>query len=506
VIGSLRALAILAIVAVAAVVIAIVAPRARTEVVDRRIAPGFDVASVHTLRWQHGEVVDAEVVRAGDGWKLAGGPRADAGAVDEVIAALRGGLWQRREPASRAGTTHERITAIGATTVTLAIGEPLAGTEQVWLVAGDDALLVDGWIAHALGKGIEPPLGLRVREPLAGAAEADRLDIETGVAAISLEGHPRMAHGFLVEVARAHAVDTALSGLALAGTLAGPRQPMDHVVSISIGAPVGLRIATAGRQSCGVWVTGLDGCVSDASWLALRAAIDSITRPDAEIIERRPAPFAISSIRLPDGTLELDKRPAIDGHDADAARAVELVAALAEPATVVAKPVDKPTATIEARGNPTIVLELHDGVVVRRGEPFGLRVEPGVWAVLTRPASSYRDTALWLEEPTAITAITVDGVTYNSGTIVGTWTRQPPGTVDPAALDAAARLLASPRAPPATLPAGFAPQHRISIAVAAPSGPAITHVLEIGAACIAKVDGTGVTLPAPLCGLVGLGR
>ncbi|HEV7555008.1 MAG TPA: hypothetical protein VGO00_06135, partial [Kofleriaceae bacterium] len=95
--------------------------------------------------------------------------------------------------------------------------------------------------------------------------------------------------------------------------------------------------------------------------------------------------------------------------------------------------------------------------------------------------------------------------TYKSGNIVGTWTREPPGTIDSRALDAAAVMLASPRAPPATLPAGFAPQHRISIMVAVPSGPAITHVLEIGAGCVAKADGTAVTLPASVCTLARLG-
>jgi len=506
VIGSLRALAVLATVAVAVIVLAFVVPGSRTGAVDRRIAPGFDATAVRTLRWDHDGVIDAEVVRDASGWRFPKGPFADAAAVDEVIAALRGGVWQRREPAARAGTLHERITAIGATTATFAIGDSLA--EQVWIVAGDDALLVDGWIAHALERATQPPLGLRIREPLAGAAEAERIDITRDDISLALVGHPRQLHGVLVDAERVRAVETPLAKLTLVSAFRDPvpNTLSDHVV-ISIGPPVALEIAAAGRHRCGEWVTGIDGCVGEPAWAALRTAITELARPIAEIAERRPAPIEPVSIRLPDGTLDLDKRPTIDGHDADSARIAELVAALAAPATVVAKPTDKATQTVEVRGkaNVTIVLELHAGIVVRRDEPLGLRLEPAAWAALTRPASSYRDTALWLEEPTAIIAITVDNFAYKSGNIVGTWTREPPGPVDPHALDAATRILAAPRAPPATLPTGFALKHRIAIMVAAPSGPAITHVLEIGAACVAKADGTVVTLPAPLCMLASLG-
>jgi hypothetical protein len=163
------------------------------------------------------------------------------------------------------------------------------------------------------------------------------------------------------------------------------------------------------------------------------------------------------------------------------------------------------TIELRDRSGQVIALELHRGVVVRRGESIGLRPAPGAWEAIARPAAAYRDDTLWREEPTTIHAIQIDAATYTRGAVIGEWTRAPAGPVDGAAIEALAGELASPHAPGIALPGrsapgtDFQPVHRIAITTAPPAGPPVTHTLEIAASCAARADGAAVQLPAALC-------
>jgi hypothetical protein len=141
-------------------------------------------------------------------------------------------------------------------------------------------------------------------------------------------------------------------------------------------------------------------------------------------------------------------------------------------------------------------------VVARAGEPVALRPAPGAWSLLVRPSRELRDLTLWVEEPTLITALVIDGVRYQRGPVIGAWDRQPAGPVDAARVEALVTQLAVPRA------AGFADgplaaAHRVTLEVTPPVGAPIRHALELGAprasSCPAHTGGDTVVLPAAIC-------
>jgi hypothetical protein len=145
-------------------------------------------------------------------------------------------------------------------------------------------------------------------------------------------------------------------------------------------------------------------------------------------------------------------------------------------------------------------------VVARPGEPVALRPAPGAWTLLTRPSRELRDLTLWVEEPTTITALVIDGARYQRGPVIGAWSRQPPGPADAARdaarIEALVAQLAAPRAlrlldPP------LAVAHRVTIEVTPPVGAPIRHALELGApraaGCPARTAGDTVVLPAAIC-------
>lgn len=93
-IGSWRGLAVAAVIAVAlAVITAVDVLRTRgSGAVDRALVPGFDPARVTELIWERASQPAIRAVRTGERWELrAPGPiPADAGAIGDVLAALRG--------------------------------------------------------------------------------------------------------------------------------------------------------------------------------------------------------------------------------------------------------------------------------------------------------------------------------------------------------------------------------------------------------------------------------
>src|SRR5262249_48087994 len=157
------------------------------------------------------------------------------------------------------------------------------------------------------------------------------------------------------------------------------------------------------------------------------------------------------------------------------------------------------------------------------GEPMALRPAPGAWTLLVRPSRELRDPTLWLEEPTAITAIQIDDVRYQRGAILGDWSRRPAGgsrttarasvraragaAGDTKALETLVGLLAAPRA------LGFvdgqlAAVHRVTLTITPPAGTPTEHMLAIGAAraagCPARVERDTILLPLAVCAQIAV--
>lgn len=517
-IRSSRALIVLAVVALAAVVAAwwVSPTRATVDTVDRHIALNLVPDHVTSLRWSTG----IELVKHDNTWtwpsrKLP----VDPAAIDEIVAALRGGTWQRREPKERAGTIHATLTATSDNAIfELGIAEPLAGSDQVWLVTDGHALLVDAWIARAL----EPSaLALRMKRPFSRVTAADHAIVTLSAAGVSrtleLAGQPRRIAGLVVDGDRIASLEHALSVLELVADRAPAAVTATPVVEleVSLGATARGKVRAIADASCGTVTTDvLDGCVAREAWRAVVDAIAALSGPPESIIERRPVRLpggtsSVASIALPDGVIDANRRITLDGDDGDRERVDELVTALSTPAKVVPAPTTPVTGTIQVhrKDGPTFTLELHAGVIVRNREPFGLSVTPAAWSAITRPAITYRDHTLWIEEPTSITSITVDTITYTAGAQLGTWSTAPATKPAPnPTVDAASHALAVVRAPPATLPPTFAVRHTIAITTTPPSGPPVRHVLEIGDRCLARTSGRGVTLPDDVCKLVSLAR
>lgn len=147
--GLLACTALLALLGLAWVLGVGVAARAPS---PRLVA--IDPARVQALRWQRDGREVLVVRRAGEGWQAAlddGRPAAPvrAGVVEDLLDVLAAGRWHRRAPAAAAGRVTTRLLVDGlAAELAIGVGEPLG--EQRWLVVGERALLVDGWVARAL--------------------------------------------------------------------------------------------------------------------------------------------------------------------------------------------------------------------------------------------------------------------------------------------------------------------------------------------------------------------
>ncbi len=493
-----RGLAVLAAIAAALVALRLGLGTRDHAPVDRALAPGFDAAEVAELHFMAGQW-GYSIKRVGDVWRFTDSSAlVDPAALDAVLTALRGARWHRRADASAAGiTAHDSHHAIRFGGTTLAIGDELPGTAQRWIVRDGVAYLVDSWVATALDP---DPLALHVRHPLA-CGPGQPITARTAEGPLRVEaGQLASTQVWLDERALARLAD-ACAGVEIVALGPGTR-----------GGGPGLHVAAAGELTeAGTCPDGRSfvetssgaGCVEAAALRELRAALHALTLADA--IDRRPLPIDPDQLVLADGTvLHLGSAPRIGDEAADPDRVRELVAALTtRGTTVVERPGGAPRATVTARdrAGTEVTLELWDHVIARAGEPAAIRVEPAAWQTITRPSRALRDPTRWHEDPITISALTVDGVRYQRGAVLGEWTRAPAGPLDPALVDALAEALASVRAPAGPPPRAIA--HHVALTITPPVGPPQTHALALaaptGVGCAARVDQTPVVLPLPLC-------
>ncbi len=493
---------------------------------DRALVSDFVTDRVTELAWQGRHIgTPIRLVRGSAGWAWVSpvGP-ADVPAVEAVLATLRGARWHRRAELSAAGHVSDRLTVTfaGGRTTEISIGQPLKPGEQQWLVIGDAALLVDGWVARSL---VPDPVTLRVRAPLGRAGEATEIAVvPLGSPEFKLRGSPRrlVAYGehqlaMLVASELVGELERALVGVMIVAVPAAPQKLTQRGMELRLDGTAAL--VTGGfcpdrpDHPLVDGPTG-QGCVDPARWAALGDALAPFTTPGQpmeKLIERRLVPGEPSRVTLVDRTvLDLTKRPRIGDGDADPARVIELLAALATPGEPIAVPTSAPFGTLEvvARDGLALTLDLYAGhIVVRRGEPLGLQLGEGAHALLSRPGTALRDPTLWSEEPTTITKLALDATTYTRGTVLGEWTRTGPGRDDPAALDQLVGLLAAPRGLGPHSGAGGAGAAgagpRVTLTITPPSGAPTTRTFTlVPRGCGAVVDRAAVQIAPAVCQLV----
>jgi len=510
---------VLVLVAIAVMLVAALARalmRPRPEPVDRSIAPGLDADRVTVLAWEYSSLPAVTVRRSENGawaWESSGiRAAADMSSVRDVLAALRAGRWHRRAEVHAAGELRARLTVeTGVASRTFGIGLPLEGTEQQWIVAGDDALLVDRWIARAL----EPdPLALRVRRPIESAAAQPDLSIWRGTVARRLEGTPRRltmprdATAPLVVLPKAELLvrlDRALEALEIV-RLSRPARDEDVTLRVRSKVSVGVAPVCPDEPAL-AWMASDagNGCIERAVFDELTAAALAFEQPLLDLVEPRPVPFDVDAVTLIDGkVLELSRGPQIDSRRADAEGVARLLAALGAQAQV-SPDIEGPVMgqiRLAVRGGGAIELELlGEGRLRRRGEPVVLRLAPAAYAALNHRAVDLADRSVWSEEPTTITELAIDGVSYRRGTVVGEWSRTPPGPVDGARVEAVIAALARVERSPDV--ASLGKRHDVAIVVTPPAGASVRHELAVGAprqgGCPAYAGEATVILSPPVC-------
>ena len=253
-------------------------------------------------------------------------------------------------------------------------------------------------------------------------------------------------------------------------------------------------------------------CVATAAWRDVLTAFTALAGQVDDVMDVRPAGFAIDHLELSGGTLALVKRPTITiggvTHPADAERVAELLRALAQPSSARPLPVatDAPELTllITPVVGPPVQLELFAGSVHRQGEPRALAIGVREHEVLARPARAYVDSERWSEEPSTISELTLDQITYRRGAVIGEWTREPAGPFDPALVEILATAAARLHAP--VTPGTFTAGHQLALRFSPPVGALVTRKLAVGpvggaqrGSCAGELEGERVSLPAELC-------
>ena len=484
--------------------------RERAAPVDRAIVPGLDAARVSELVWDGGSRRGGKVTaEPNGGWRWESGASqaaADGGVVRDVLAALRAARWHRRSSASAAGEVTSRLTVIAdGSSTTIGIGRPLEGSEQQWLVVRENALLVDRWVVRALAP---DPLAVRVRHVIEDVMAVKRIAIDRGDVHLRLEGPPlRLVAPFVLLPKQdvTGALTRALEALEIVG-LSRDARSVDLALSIHAGTQ--LRFAPACPDDpTRAWLSSDagNGCITREAYDDVVRAVAMLEQPPAELAERRLVPFDVELVVLADrARLDVARRPAIDGKSADTEAVMELLAALAAPAQILdaSGGAAQGQLLVTVKGGAVFAIELlGDGVVRRAGEPLVLRLAPAAYAALNRRAADFADRALWTEEPSTISELVIDGITYRRGAVVGEWTRVPAGPVNGARIEALVAALAEVRDAPA--PASLTKRHDVALVVTPPAGAAVRHELVVGAphqsGCPAYAGQVAVSLPAKVC-------
>jgi hypothetical protein len=519
-ISTLRGLAVATGVAVVLALVLVVDLNRTSVVENRALIPGFESERVTQLIWERAGESAVDVVRTTTSWQIRtpSVAPADPTAISDVLAALRGARWHRRGDPT---PTHAMLTIVSSTgRKALRIGEPIAGTDQVWIVDGDRGLVVDSWVARSLDRDL---LSLRNRIPLAEVHDARTIVIESaGKAAdgkdrlgLRIEGKPRqlvrpvqllLAAEFADEIERAlgelsivrlPGKPVAARGLAI--TIAGAESSASSAITVELGGSCpGFPELVALSGTAG------EGCVAQSAATSIERAIARLRQAPEAIVDRRPMGLEAQRIVLVDGVALDVSRLRIGEHAADQARVAELLAALAAPAEVVPLPAKAATEKLVIeQGGSTVTLDVYgERVLARHGEPVALRPAPGAWALVVRGSRELRDVTLWLEEPTTITRVRIDEVDYERGAVIGEWTRRPKRPIDGKQVEELVALLATPRA------VGFgdgpvAIGHRVMITITPPAGSPTERVLEIGSdrrgGCAARSGRESVLLSPTVC-------
>jgi hypothetical protein len=253
-------------------------------------------------------------------------------------------------------------------------------------------------------------------------------------------------------------------------------------------------------------VTGTygDGCIRADAWQAVAGTVDT-QLGEQHAIDLRPVPVEPTSATLLDGTvITFGPPPHAGDMDADRDRVDELRAVLTTDGSFVAS---GSTSTATPIGTIAVVdkagahwdVEVLPGNLVRRTVDHVV-LTIAAWPILQRPGTAYLDPTRWSEDRFAVTEMSIDGVTYTRGAVVGEWTRTPPGKASPDKLETLAAALATVRAPLATETAK--PAHKVTVKLAPPVGEPATHTLEVGAGCVGTVDGQRVRFEPTLCSAI----
>lgn len=518
-IASVRGLAVLAAFALALLVVALVAKQPEHVAIDRTLMPGFDAAKITELVFERPGQPAIQIVRSGTGWRWKDPAAvADGATVDAALAALRGVRWHRRAASAVAGPARASVRVIGGTQpTTIAIGAPVAGAEQTWLVIDDKAFLVDSWVAAALAP---EPVALRVRELLTSAPAATAINVTSTLSGtFRIEGTRRVKPDTVwVDPTLVRAAVDAMTAVEIVAL--GPTRP-DASKSFAVvlegpGASDRSELTLAGTCASTtadlvfVHSTPGDGCIERAKLDAMTAACAALAAPATQVVDQRPLPIEPKSITLVDeAVIDVDARPQVSTpkagtQPADPDRVKELVAAMTAPAELSHRPKTPPTGSLSAVDGTgvEVIFDVYDeSVLVRRGELIALRPSHAAWRTIMRPSNAYRDATLWREDEMTITEIAVDDVKYTRGAVLGEWTRTPAGPVDAPLVDALASSLAAVRAPATRGHA--ATKHRLTVTFTPPAGKPSTHELQLGPpahdGCLANVDGSRVRLALPIC-------
>ncbi len=481
--------------------------RAPPALEDRALVTGLDPNYITAMTWDRSPLPAVTVSGTGTDWTWTSNTftaHADARVVRDVLAALRAGRWQRTGKVAAAGKLRAQLSVtIGTNTRVIGIGEALPGTEQTWLVVGDRALLVDSWVARALDP---DPLALRERRPVPELSHGVKFIVSTETETARFEGQPRRQLQPRILLVRPELVAELERALESIEIVRLSRPPEDSTPTVSLELPMAVRVSpTCLDDHALAWLASDlgDGCIPRATYDAIIAATHALLGPPQAVADPRPLPAELETIVLADRrVLELDRVPSIDGKPADSEAVIDLLAVLAAPADIVPAPkpmTERGRLLLAIKGGATVTLVLFENNLVRReGEPIALRLSNIAYNRLLRGAPAYADKSVWNEEPTTVTSLVIDGITYTRGAVIGEWTRAPAGAFDPARVEAVVAALSAPRRTADVESMNIT--HRVTLTVTPPVGaPVVHHVGVASFRCLAIDPAATIQLSGKTC-------